>query len=405
MWATLIFNMNIKLQSVIDFGQMPIANAFLAPEKFGSEYFYNMVLGFDPKTKAVGLVNTVPPEKLFHDHYAFYSSTSKGMQLHFAQTAKQLLPIAKKGLVVELGSNDGIMLEAWKQLRVPAIGVEPSKNVAQVSISAGHNVIVKFLNDKVVDEILARGKVSLVYSANTFCQFEDLSQYLGYVTKLIGKNGVFVFEDPYFLDIFEKSSYDQIYDEHVWYFTISFINNMLEPFDYHVFYCEHLPVHGGELRMYVGHKDNFPSKPAVAKWLALEKDLDRKIDTLEKNIKKSKAKLLEILNRIKKEGKTICGFGATSKATTIFNYCGIGPELIPFVTDNTPTKQGLYYPGVHIPVVPQQVFEVGKIDPKKKIDYAFLGAWNHFREISNYQSWYNKAGGHWITHVPTPKII
>lgn len=397
--------MEIKLNPVINFGRMPIANAFCTRDQFASEFFYNLVLGFDPKTKAIGLVNPLPLKKMFHDNYAFYSSTSKGMQVHFAQTAKKLLPYAKKGLVVELGSNDGIMLEAWKNLHIPAIGVEPSKNVADVSISAGHDVITKFLNNKVVDEILARGKVSLVYSANTFCQFEDLSQYLGYVIKLIGKNGVFVFEDPYFLDIFKKTSYDQIYDEHVWYFTISFINNMLDPFGYHVFDCEHLEVHGGELRMFVGAKDSFPVKPNVAMWLSKETNLSKKIEALGKNIKKSKMELLKILRNIKKGGKTICGFGATSKATTIFNFCGIGPDLIPFVTDNTPIKQGKYYPGVHIPVVSQEVFEEGKKDSKRRIDYAFLGAWNHFKEINKYQSWYSETGGHWITHVPKPKVI
>ena len=397
--------MKIKLSPVIDFGRMPIANAFCTPDQFASEFFYDLVLGFDPKTKAIGLVNTIPLQKMFHDHYAFYSSTSEGMKLHFAQTARKLLPIAKKGLVVELGSNDGIMLEAWKQLGIPAIGVEPSKNVAEVSKSKGHDVIVKFTSDKVVDEILGCGKVTLVYSANTFCQFANISEYLGYVIKLIGRNGVFVFEDPYFLDIFEKTSYDQIYDEHVWYFTISFINNILDPFGYHVFDCEHLDVHGGELRMFVGAKNSFPIKPNVPLWLSKETNLSKKIETLGKNIKKSKVALLEILNWIKKEGKTICGFGATSKATTIFNYCDIGANLIPFVTDNTPIKIGKYYPGVHIPIVSQEVFEEGKNNPKNKIDFTFLGAWNHFKEINKYQSWYNKAGGHWITHVPFPKII
>ena len=397
--------MEIKLDPIIDFGKMPIANAFCTPDQFAQEFFYDLVLGFDPKTKAIGLVNSPPLEKLFHDHYAFYSSTSKGMQIHFAQTARKLLPIAKKGLVVELGSNDGIMLEAWKNLGIPAIGVEPSKNVADVSIAAGHDVITKFLSNKVVDEILDRGKVSLVYSANTFCQFANLSEYLGYVIRLIGKNGVFVFEDPYFLDIFKKTSYDQIYDEHVWYFTISFINNMLDPFGYHVFDCEHLEVHGGELRMFVGAKDSFQAKPNVKLWLSKEINLSKKIETLSKNIKKSKVALLEILNRIKQEGKTICGFGATSKATTIFNYCGIGPDLIPSVTDNTPIKIGKFYPGVHIPVVSQEAFEAGKNDPKRRIDYVFLGAWNHFKEINKYQSWYTKSGGHWLTHVPIPKII
>ena len=180
---------------------------------------------------------------------------------------------------------------------------------------------------------------------------------------------------------------------------------MFEPFGYHVFDCQHLEVHGGELRMYVGHKDNFSITASVSEWLSKEKNLDTKIEILAKNTRKSKVKLVEILNGIKKAGKTVCGFGATSKATTVFNYCNIGPDLIPFVTDNTPIKVGKYYPGVHIPIVSQDVFEMGKTDPKKKINYAFLGAWNHFREIDKYQGWYNNDGGHWITHVPFPEIL
>lgn len=396
--------MEIKLRPVIDFGKMPIANAFLTKEQFKDEFFYDMVLGYDPKTKAIGLVNTVPLEKMFHGNYAFYSSTSKGMQAHFVQTAEKLLPYtnlsagkAGKGLVVELGSNDGIMLEAWKELGVKAVGVEPSKNVAEVSRARGHDVIAKFMSDNVVDKILVKGPVSLVYSANTFCQFADFETYLGYVTKLIGKKGIFVFEDPYFLDIVEKTSYDQIYDEHVWYFTASFINNMLEPFGYHVFDCEHIEVHGGELRMYVGHKDIYPAKPSVALWLAKEKDLDKKVKLLEANTKKSKTELVKILKQLKKDGKRICGFGAASKGTTVTNYCGIGPDLIPFVTDNTPIKQGKYYPGSHIPIIPQEEF--------KNIDVAVLFAWNHLKEIDKSQAWFRAGGGHWLMHVPKPRII
>lgn len=397
--------MEIKLRPVINFGNMPIANAFLMPEQFKDEYFFNMVLGYDPATHAIGLVNKVPPEKMFHEHYAFFSSTSKGMQSHFRETAQKLLPYAGKGIVVEMGSNDGIMLEAWKELGVWAIGVEPSKNVAEISRSKGHEVITEFMSETTADRILAEGKVSLVFGANVSCHIEGFEDYLKAVTKLIGRDGIFVFEDPYFMDIVEKTSYDQIYDEHAWYFTVSFINAMLEPLGYHVFDCEHIEVHGGELRMYVGHKETHAVKPVVAQWLAKEQGLEQKIELLDANIKKSKTELLDILNTIKKQGKTICGFAATSKATTIFNYCGIGPDLIPFVTDTTPEKQGKYYPGVHIPVVPQSVFEEGRTNASKMIDYAFLCAWNHSKEIDKYQAWYKEAGGHWITHVPSPRIL
>ena len=397
--------MNIDLRPVIDFGKMPIANGFLTPDQYKDEYFFSMVLGYDPETHAIGLVNKVPREKMFHANYAFFSSTSKGMQIHFRETAEKLLPYAGKGIVVEMGSNDGIMLQAWKDLGVRAIGVEPSKNVAEVSRGKGHEVINSFMSDAVADEILVKGKVSVVFGANVSCHVEQFEDYLKAITKLIGKDGVYVFEDPYFLDIVEKTSYDQIYDEHIWYFTVAFINKMLEPMGYHVFDCEHVEVHGGELRMYVGHKDTHPVKPSLAPWVEKEKDLPALLKTLKKNTEQSKIDLVALLQKLKAEGKRVCAFAATSKATTIFNYCGIGPDLIEFVTDTTPEKQGKFYPGVHIPVVPQTVFEEGKTDPSKLIDYMFLCAWNHATEINKFQGWYQEAGGHWITHVPKPHII
>ena len=194
--------MDIPLTPVIDFGKMPVANAFLTPDQFANEFFYDMVVGYDRDTKAIGLVNTVPPEKMFHDQYAFYSSTSKGMQAHFRGTAQKLLPYAKRGRVVEVGSNDGIMLEAWKELGVPALGVEPSANVAQASWEKGHDVIIKFMSDEVVNEILAKGPVSLVYGANVSCHIEGFVDYIRCVGRLIGTEGAFVFEDPYFIHIF-----------------------------------------------------------------------------------------------------------------------------------------------------------------------------------------------------------
>lgn len=389
--------MEIKLEPVIDFGRMPIANAFLTPDQFPDEFFYPMVLGFDPRTSAIGLVHRVPREKMFHENYAFFSSTSRGMRAHFRATAEKLLPYAGKGIVVEVGSNDGIMLEAWKEFGIPAIGVEPSRNVAEISRAKGDDVISEFMNPRVVDDVLRRGKVSLVYGANVSCHIENVREYLGCVIRLIGKEGIFVFEDPYFLDIVEKTSYDQIYDEHVWYFTISFINQMLEPLGYHVFGCEHIPVHGGELRMYVGHHDTYPRRSIVNEWLTREQGLEGKLELLRQNVQKSKIALVDILYRVKKEGGRICGFGASSKGVVVTNYCGIGPDLIPFITDNTPIKQGKYYPGVHIPVVPQTEF--------RDVDYAVLFAWNHFKEIDESQAWFRKGGGKWITHVPMPRIL
>lgn len=391
--------MSFRLEPIIDFGMMPIANAFVTPEQFDNEYFYNMVVGYDPSNHAIGLVHTVPPEKMFHDQYAFFSSTSQGMARHFRATAEKLKEIAGEGLVVEVGSNDGIMLQAWKEMNVRAVGVEPSANVAAVSLSKGHDVIVQFMSDEVVSDILTRGTPRLVYGANVSCHIENIEGYLSNVMRLIGRNGTFVFEDPYFLDMVEKTSYDQVYDEHLWYFTISFINSILAPQGFHVFDCEHVSVHGGELRMFVGHKDTHPAQPVVADWLAKEADLPGKLKVFKTNVERSRTILKDMLASLKKDGKRICGFGASSKGVIVSNYCDIGPDLVPFITDNTPAKQGKYYPGVHIPVVPQELF--------KDVDVAVLFAWNHLTEIDSLPivKPFRSAGGKWLTHVPEPRLI
>ncbi len=389
--------MDIALQPVINFGKMPIANAFLTPEEFGREYFYEMVLGYDPRTKAVGLMNIVPREMMFHDHYAYYSSTSRAMKEHFRRAAETLLPYAEKGIVVEVGSNDGIMLDAWRDLGVRAMGVEPSANVARVAQEKGHEVTVKFMDDGVIDEILARGPVSVIYEANSLISIDDIAGYFRMAVRLIGGRGICVIEDPYFLDVMEKNAYDQIYDEHIWYFTIGFINALAAPFGLHVFDIEHLETHGGSMRMYIGRQDAYPVKNKVLDWVGRERELPRLIENFSANIERSKRELVELLSRCKKEGARLCGFGATSKGVIVCNYCGIGPDLIPFITDNTPAKQGKYYPGVHIPVVGQEEF--------KNVDHAMLFAWNHFKEIDANQAWFRQSGGKWITHVPAPMII
>ena len=162
--------MKISLSEVLDFGNMPIANAFLSPAEFPQEFFYRMVLGYDPSNAAIGLIHTVPREKMFHDQYAFFSSTSRYMIKHFSETASHLRSFVRGGIVVEIGSNDGVMLEAWEALGVTAVGVEPSGNVATVSRSKGHLVISEFLSPAVVKEIADIGKVDVVFAANVSCQ-------------------------------------------------------------------------------------------------------------------------------------------------------------------------------------------------------------------------------------------
>lgn len=382
-------------EPIINLGKQPRhANGFLTKEEFGTEEFFEMVVGFDPDTSAIRLIDTTPRELMFNDRYAFFSKTSKKMQQHFRQTAEELDQYVTDGMVVEIGSNDGIMLDAWKEIGRKAIGVEPSGNVADVAIANGHTVIKKFMGFEVAKEILDIGPVDLVYAANVSCHITEFDTYIDSVARLIGNRGVFVFEDPYFLDVYEKCSYDQFYGEHTWMFTVAFLSKKLGEYGLEIFRTNHLETHGGSMRYYVAKKGSRAVQGIVFRQAQIEGDLYGKLVDLSVRIGESKKNLLEILSSVK--GKRVAGFGATSKGVVVTNYCGIGPDLVPLITDTTPTKIGKYYPGSHIPIVAQEGFDYSEIE------YMVNFAWNHFEEIRGLDLGFN---GKWITHVPTPRMV
>lgn len=381
---------------VINFGKQPThANGFVTKEEFGTEPFYDMVIGFDEETDAIRLMEPAAREVMFNDKYAFYSKTSKKMQKHFADTAEELKDFLGDGEVaVEIGSNDGIMQDAWKALGKQCIGVEPSGNVAEIAKNAGHTVIDGFIGRDVANKLLSEYKVGVVYGANVSCHITDLDEYFDSVARLIGSHGVFVFEDPYFLDVYEKCSYDQFYGEHTWMFTVKFLERKLAEHGMEIFDLKPLWTHGGSMRFYVQalwgkHKVN----KRVAEQKEKEGDILFKLNDLSKRIQTSKEGLLNILELVK--DKRVCGFGATSKGVVVTNYCGIGPETLPFITDTTPTKIGKFYPGSHIQIVSQNETDYSQFD------YIVNFAWNHFDEIKEARKDFK---GKWITHVPYPRI-
>lgn len=383
------------IKPYINLGKQPKhANGFLTPEEFGKEEFFNMEIGFDQETKAVRLMEPCARELMFNDHYAFFSKTSQRMIRHFAETARHLMPFVKRGVVVEIGSNDGIMQDAWRDLGIKCIGVDPSANVAAEAQSHGHEVVVDFMSEKVADYILDGQRVDLVYGANVSCHITDIDGYFAAIAKLIDNTGVFVFEDPYFLDVYEKCSYDQFYGEHTWMFTVQFLSRKLAEFGLEIFDIKRLWVHGGSMRYYVAKKGTQIVNGVVAQQIVMEGDIEHKLGELASKIENSKMELYNLLESLK--GKKICGFGATSKGVVITNFCGIGPDLIPFITDTTPMKIGKYYPGSHIEIRSQADIDYSQFD------YIINFAWNHFEEIRKSRPEFK---GKWITHVPYPRII
>lgn len=397
-----------EYQPFISFGKQPIANYFLAEKDFGTEYFFEMKVGHCEKCQMVQLVDQPAPEQMFHENYAFFSSTSEYMKLHFKDFATSIKDTYLKSsdpFVVEMGSNDGIMLQNFKNFGFRHLGVEPSKNVAEVAMSKGVNTINSFFNEETADKIIAQyGKADAFLAANVMCHIPFIHSIAKGVKKLLSDKGVLAFEDPYLGDIIQKTSYDQIYDEHVFFFSVTSVNNAFNLHGLEVIDCLPQKTHGGSMRYILSHVGAYPISENVKKQLRIEEELQlSNPETYKKftrNVENSRNELVKLLKSLKAEGKRVVGYGATSKSTTVLNYCGIGPDLIEFISDTTPIKQGKFTPGTHIPVKPYDNFKA------QYPEYTLLFAWNHREEIMAKESTYTKdLNGKWITYIPEVHVF
>lgn len=399
---------NDPIQPFMSFGPMPIANGFLKEEEFSAEYFFEMEAAFCERCGAFQLVQQPDANLMFHANYAFFSSLSKHMQLHFQAYAELVIERVCMGrkdpFVVELGSNDGIMLRHFKNAGYRHLGIEPSENVANVARSQGIQTLSEFFDLTLAERLVAEnGHADAVICANVMCHIPDINGVAAGMARLLKSDGILMFEDPYLGDMIAKTSYDQIYDEHVFIFSATsvawaFGQHGLELIDV-------LPqiTHGGSMRYVLGHKGIHSVSPEVAELLARERAQGlhqaKTYEQFRRNCESSRVALLGLLQRLHNERKRVVGYGATSKSTTVLNYCGIRPEHIEFISDTTPVKQGKFSPGAHIPVKPYEAF---KQNPP---DYALLFAWNHSAEIFEKEKAFQTGGGRWITFVPEVGIL
>lgn len=396
------------LTKVLDFGMQPLGNGFVEAKDLKDEYFFPMEIGYSEVSMMFQLIEQPAPEKMFHDHYAFYSSTSNFMAQHFKQFAQQVMQsgyLAKEDpFVVELGCNDGIMLKNFAEQSIRHLGIEPSLNVAQEANKQGVRTRSEFFSEELAEIIVREeGQADAFLAANVMCHIPDIVGVVKGIRKLLKPTGVVMFEDPYLGDVVAKTSYDQIYDEHVFLFSALSIQYLFGMQGMELIDVLPQKTHGGSMRYVLAHQGAHPVKDSVTWLLAKEKaqGLDRLVtfDTFRANVEQSRSKLVALLKDLKAQGKKVAGYAATSKSTTILNYCSIGPDLIEYICDTTPIKQRKLSPGVHIPVVPYETF---KTNPP---DYAVLLAWNHAEEIMAKEKEYVAAGGKWIVHVPEVKVL
>ncbi len=387
----------------LDLGKQPITNNFLDTQYPKDEFFYNLKVVFDEKSKLVSLKNFVPPEKMFNETYAHRASVSKTMQIAYKNLSDKLKKKFNTESILEIGSNDGVFLRNFSSKNV--VGVEPCKNLAEITNSHNIKTYDNFwdlnLSKKIHKE---HGKFDLIYSANTISHIHDLNEAILAVESLLDKNGTFVIEDPSLSEVLKKNSYDQFYDEHAYVFSATSIKNLLNLSDMEIFDIEKLSTHGGSNRYFIKKKNgNQTINESVIKTLNEEKEIgiDR-IETYQKfslSVKKSKDELFKIFENLKKDKKRVIGYGATYKSSTVLNYCSLNTDFIEFFIDTTENKQGKFTPGTHIPI------KKPLPDILKNVNYAYLGAWNFKNEIFEKEKEYIETGGKFITHVPKPMIL
>lgn len=398
---------NSNIEPFMSFGKMPIANGFLSADQFAEEYFFELEVAFCGKCSMVQLVEQPDAGKMFHENYPFFSGTSVSMAVHFREFAEHVKKDyirSSHPFVVEIGCNDGIMLQHFAKSGIRHLGIEPSANVAKAANEKGVQTVSRFFDANLARDIVKEhDQADAFLGANVMCHISNLKSVIEGIKILLKPSGVVMFEDPYLGDVIEKTSYDQIYDEHVFLFSLSSIQYAFSQQGMELINIEPQSTHGGSMRYVIAHKDAHPVSENVKVQLEKEKVLGldnlSTYDLFRKNCEQSRDSLKLLLQDIKRHGKRIVGYAATSKSTTVLNYCGIGADLLEYISDTTPIKQGKYSPGMHIPVRPYEEFL------SKYPDYALLLAWNHAEEIMAKESRFKESGGKWIVFVPEVRVL
>ena len=390
-------------------GQMPSINVFLKKEEeFASEKKYNLSVGFCPKCSLVQILDTIPPADLFVD-YVYFSAVSTQFLEHCKENATYLtekLHLSPESLVLEIASNDGSQLQAFKDLGIPVLGVDPAKNIAKVANERGIKTIDEFFSYGLAKKLKEEQHIQadLIFGANVLAHVEGIVDFVKGVKELLKPKGTAVFEFPYAKGLIENK-FDVIYHEHVFYYSLIALIHLFKTADLEIYDVKMTPMQGGSLMFFASHTGAFPIHQNVKDLVAkeIESGFD-KLETYQKmseNVLGIKKNLLNLLIKIKSEGKKIAAYSASAKGTVLLNYFGINSNYIDFIVDKSEAKQGLYTPGTHLLVYPPE-----KIS-KEKPDYVLILCWNLAEEVMQMEELKNwrQDGGKFIIPIPEVKII
>ena len=393
---------------ILDLGEQPPSDAFVENIKsISQEIKFPLRLGLCNDCFFVQLLDIVDKELLFK-HYPYMTSASKPIVEHFKKYANEIyndyLISKNEPTVLEIASNDGSMLLEFKKLGTKVIGIEPAENIAKIANESGILTKNSFFSSALAKEISKTENISVVVANNVVAHVGDLHDFMEGIKILIKENGIFVFEVPYLNDLLQKLEFDTIYHEHLSYFALSPIINLVHQFGLEVFDIKKQSVHGGTIRVFITKKGNILQKNSVQKFLDEEHQygLD-KILTYEKfaqNVIDLKSDLIESIVKLKKEKKSLIGYGASAKGTVLLNYCNIDHTILDFIVDTTPLKQGKLTPGTHIPILSPNAME-----SKGDGDLVLLLIWNYKDAILEKEKLFRSRGGKFLIPIPKPEIL